>query len=180
MKIIKFKSKYYKQVNNIYKSSFPIEERYISLNKMIRNKETVLYCLIEKEMVLGIIYLIFYKDMIFILYLAVSNEIRSKGYGSYLLEWCVTKYKDRKIYLNIEEVNENEDNYIIRKRRLDFYIKNNFFITNYISKEDKENFNILSNCEEINIDEYKKLDKFVADILEEPVSDIMERDNRIS
>lgn len=172
MKIVKFKSKYYKQVNNIYRNSFPPEERYISLNKMLTSKETELYCLVENETVLGIIYLIFYKDMIFILYLAMSNEIRSKGYGSYLLKWCVTKYKDRKIYLNIEEVKENANDYITRKRRLEFYLKNNFFITNYISKEDKENFNILANCEKININEYKKLDKFVAEILEDPVSDI--------
>lgn len=98
-KIIKFKYKYYKQVNNIYKSSFPIEERYLSLNKMVKNKETALYCLVENETVLGIIYLIFYKDMVFILYLAVSNEIRSNGYGSYLLKWCLGKYNDKKFIL---------------------------------------------------------------------------------
>lgn len=177
MKIIKFKSKYYKQVNNIYKSSFPIEERYVSLNKMIRSKETALYCLIEKETVLGIIYLIFYKDMVFILYLAVRNEIRSKGCGSYLLKWCLSKYNDKKIYLNIEEVKADADDYIIRKRRLDFYLKNQFFVTNYISKENKENFNILSNYEKMDINEYKELDKFVAKVLEEPISDI-EKINR--
>lgn len=49
MKVIKFNKKYYKIVNSIYKKSFPKEERYISLNKMIKTKDTELYCLVDKE-----------------------------------------------------------------------------------------------------------------------------------
>ena len=74
MKIIKYESIYYEQVNEIYGKSFPQEERYITLEEMVQSKNTELYCLIEDTQVLGIIYLIFYKDMIFILYLAVSSE----------------------------------------------------------------------------------------------------------
>ena len=112
--------------------------------------------------------------MIFILYLAVNIESRSKGYGSYLLKWCLQKYKDKKIYLNIEEVKESVKDYETRKKRLKFYQNNGFYITNYISKEDIENFNILSNSLEIDINEYKILDRVVAKILDEPISNIVE------
>ena len=57
---------------------------------------------------------------------------------------------------------------------LKFLFKNGFFITKYISKEKFENFNILSNNLEIDINRYKILDKVVAEILDEPVSNIME------
>lgn len=174
MEVVKYKKIYYKQVNQIYEKSFPLQERYINLNKMIKSSNTELYCLIDKEIVLGFIYLIYYKDMIFLLYLAINTEIRSKGYGSYLLKWCLRKYKDKKIYLNIEEVKEDFEDYEIRKRRLDFYLKNGFFLTKYISKEEFENFNILSNNLEIDINRYKILDKVVAEILDEPVSNILE------
>lgn len=174
MEVVKYKKIYYKQVNQIYEKSFPLQERYINLNKMIKSSNTKLYCLIDKEIVLGFIYLIYYKDMIFLLYLAINTEIRSKGYGSYLLKWCLRKYKDKKIYLNIEEVKEDFEDYEIRKRRLDFYLKNGFFLTKYISKEEFENFNILSNNLEIDINRYKILDKVVAEILDEPVSNILE------
>lgn len=50
-------------------------------------RENIITQIVWKIIVLGIIYLIHYKDMIFILYLAVNEEIRSKGYGSYLLKW---------------------------------------------------------------------------------------------
>ena len=78
MNVLKYKKIYYKQVNEIYNISFPKEERYISLDEMINKANTELYCLIDGDLVLGFIYLIFYKDMIFILYLAVNSKIRSK------------------------------------------------------------------------------------------------------
>lgn len=174
MKVVKYTKKLYTQVNEIYEKSFPLEERYISLSKLIASNNTELYCLVDNEIVLGIIYLIYYKDMVFILYLAVNTEVRSKGYGSYLLKWFLEKYGNRKIYLNIEEVKEDCEDYEIRKRRLNFYLKNGFFITNYISKEESGNFNILSNNIEIDINEYKILDKIVAEILDEPISNIVE------
>ena len=90
------------------------------------------------------------------------------------MKWCLQKYRDKKIYLNIEEVKENAKDYETRKKRLKFYQNNGFYITNYISKEDIENFNILSNSQEIDINEYKKLDRFIATILDEPISNIVE------
>ncbi|MBO5349049.1 MAG: GNAT family N-acetyltransferase [Clostridia bacterium] len=175
MEIVKYEPIYYTQVNDIYEKSFPQEEKYITLDKMIQSQGSELYCLVDNEIVLGIMYLIFYKDMIFILYLAVNTEKRSKGYGSYLLKWCLEKYGDKKIYLNIEEVKKEFKDYETRKKRLDFYLKNGFFITNYISKEELENFNILSNSLEIDINQYKILDKVVAKILDEPISNIVKR-----
>lgn len=172
MKIIKFNRKYYKQVNDIYKNSFPKEERYISLNKMLMTKDTKLYCLVNQEEVYGIIYLIEYHQMIFILYLAINTKIRSKGYGSYILKWCLDTYKE----LNIEEVNESKIDYEIRKKRQNFYLKNGFFDTDYMSIEDTQNFNILCNHKEINIENYKALDKFVAKVLNEPISNIIKKE----
>lgn len=111
--------------------------------------------------------------MIFILYLAVNTDNRSNGFGSYILKWCLNKYMDKDIYLNIDEVKEDANDYEVRLKRLNFYLKNDFFITSYISKEENESFNILSNKKEIDIEQYKELDKFVASILEEPISNIV-------
>ena len=176
MKIVKFEQKYYNQVSEIYEKSFPIEERYITLDKMIKQEDTELYCLVNEEDVLGFVYLIFYENMIFILYLAVKTDNRSKGYGSYILKWCLNKYMDKKIYLNIEEVKKDVKDYETRLKRLKFYLKNDFFITSYMSKEETESFNILSNNKEIDIEQYKELDKFVASILDEPISNIVKVD----
>lgn len=177
MKIVKFKQEYYNQIFEIYEKSFPIEERYITLDKMIKQENTELYCLVNEEDIVGFVYLIFYQNMIFILYLAVNAYNRSNGYGSYILKWCLNKYMDKKIYLNIEEVKKDVKDYETRLKRLKFYLKNDFFITSYISKEKTESFNILSNNKEIDIEHYKELDKYVAKILEEPISNIVKVDS---
>ena len=83
---------------------------------------------------------------------------------------------DKKIYLNIEEVKKDIKDYEKRLKRLKFYLKNDFFITSYMSKEETESFNILSSNKEIDIEQYKELDKYVAKILEEPVSNIVKVD----
>lgn len=181
MKVIKFRNKFYKQTNDIYIKSFPKEERYLSLNNMIKADSTDLYCLVENESVYGIIYLIENKSSIFILYLAINTDNRSKGYGSYLLKWCLNKYKDKKIFLNIEELNEEKSDLKIRKKRLDFYLRNGFYLTNIMSKDDKENFHVLSNQKNVNLDEYIELDNFVAKVLNETISNIVEIDlNKIN
>lgn len=53
-----------------------------------------------------------------------------------------------------------------------------FFISSYISKEETESFNILSNNKDIDIEQYKELDKFIASVLEEPISNIVEVDSK--
>ena len=178
MKIVKFKPEYYNQVYEIYEKSFPIEERYITLDKMIKKENTELYCLVDKEAIFGFVYLLFYQNMVFILYLAVNPDNCSKGYGSYILKWCLHKYKDKNIYLNIEEVKKDVKDYETRLKRLKFYLKNDFFISSYISKEETESFNILSNNKDIDIEQYKELDKFIASVLEEPISNIVEVDSK--
>lgn len=46
-------------------------------------------------------------------------------------------------------------------------------MTDYISEEDMQNFNILCNNKIVKIEDYMELDKFVAQILNEPVSNIV-------
>ena len=176
MEVIKFKNKFYKQVNDIYKKSFPKEERYLSLNRMIKADNTELYCLFENENIYGITYLIKKQTSVFILYLAINSSNRSKGYGSYLLKWCLNEFKDKKIFLNIEEINEEKLDIEIRKKRLDFYLRNGFYLTNIMSNDNKENFHVLSSQKDVNIDEYIELDNFVAEVLHEDISNIVEID----
>lgn len=96
--------------------------------------------------------------MAFILYLAVDEYVRNKGYGSYLLNWFTEQEKDKEIFLNIDELNSKYKDNEIRKKRLKFYKKNKFYITNYLSIEECGNFNILSNKNNFNLNEYIKLD----------------------
>ncbi len=175
MKIEKYKEEYFNQINKIFVESFPVDERYKSMGEFVINvkkDEAELYCLLEEKEVQGFMYLIKLKNMVFILYLAIDKNKRSSGYGSYMLNWCLDKYSDQKIYLNIEEVNEKFDDYEIRKKRLKFYLKNKLYLLDYMSIEEDVCFNILSNQEHFDINEYELLDKLVAKVVNDKPSKI--------
>lgn len=162
--IRKFEIKDYKKIKKIYKSSFSKEEQFpffILIFNILRKNSNLFVFEIEKEIV-GFIHLIYYKNTIFILYLAINQDYRNNGYGSTLLNWCTNNYSDKAIFLNIDEVNNKFSDYEYRKKRLDFYLKNNFYLSKYLGIEKYNNFNILSTIKNFNIDEYKELDKKIS------------------
>lgn len=162
--IEKFRMKYYQKFRKIYINSFPRNERFpifLLLFNVYRNNSE-LYVLLEDDNLCGFIYLINYKNMTFILYLAVREEDRNKGYGSYILKWCLKEKKGKNIYLNIEEVNKKLNDYLIRKKRLEFYLSNGVYLTDYLSSEPSSNFNILSTSKKIDVYEYRELDKKIS------------------
>lgn len=101
----------------------------------------------------GFSYVVENDDLVFILYLAVNDEVRSRGYGSRILECVRDKAGERPIVLDIEPLDPNAENYEQRKRRLAFYEKNGYFNTGLILREGKEKYSILSTVE--NLDEKK-------------------------
>ncbi len=175
-KIERFKMKYLNKVKKIYRDSFPEQER-ASFNLLIFNliRKCELYVLLDNNEISGFIYLINYKTMVFILYLAIDSLKRGKGYGAYILNWCKEYKKDKTIYLNIDEIDNKFEDNNIREKRLKFYQKNGFILTNYMSVEKKCNFNIMSTEDTFNIEEYKELDKRVAKLLLDSKSSIEKR-----
>lgn len=164
IRIDKLKIKYFNDIKKIYNNSFPRKERFpliILLLNIIR-KNSEMFVLLDNNMVCAFIYCINYGNMTFILYLAVDPEKRNNGYGSYLLNWILEKKKNNKIFLNIDKIDDNYEDSDIRKKRLDFYINNHFYITNYLSVERCSNFHILSTDKKFEVNEYIKLDKQIS------------------
>lgn len=166
MKVIKYDNKYYQSIKNIYENTFPKNERFLTLEEMLKKKDTELNCLILDEDVLGFIYTIKYKKSIYILYLAIDSKYRSNGYGSQLLKWCTNNYKDCGLFLNIEELNPQKKDYSIREKRFKFYQKNGFYLSNIMTTDGIENFHVLSNQKNVDLDEYTELFQFHAKLLD--------------
>lgn len=174
--IRKFKIKDWKNIKKLYINSFQKEERFsfLLLYFNILRKNSKLYILEVNNQTTGFIDAIYYKNMIFILYLAIDKKKRNLGYGSKLLKWFLNENKDKNIYLNIDEVDTSFSDYKLRKKRLDFYLNNNFHLTDYLSIEDGGNFNIMvTNNFELN--NYIELDKKVSKWYFNKISEIQKK-----
>ena len=83
-------------------------------------------------------------EAVFILYLAVNDQIRSRGYGSQILNWAKEHYRNRCITLNVEPIDEQAPNSEQRRRRMEFYRRNGITDTGYIFHEGSDTYSVLS------------------------------------
>lgn len=95
--------------------------------------------------------------MTFVLYLAVNNQVQSKGYGSAILETLKEKFSGTNITLNIERLDPSADNYEQRVKRLKFYKKNGFYDTDYTITDRGETFLTLTTSPSFSVEVFKKV-----------------------
>lgn len=68
------------------------------------------------------------------MFFAVDEALRSKGYGSLILQQLKNKYPDKKIIISIEPCDDNASDIDLRKRRKSFYMRNGYNETGYTMK----------------------------------------------
>lgn len=158
---IKNNKEYSKKVEKLYNEAFPKEERIpIWLLKLLaRKNKAKFYSIYDKEKFVGLIYNIYYKDIVFIFYLAIDGELRGQGYGRKVLELVKQEYSNSRIILCIEQIEKNSNNYEQRMKRKEFYIKNEFKDANYTIKERNVKYDMLYHNENVSLQEFTKLMK---------------------
>ena len=150
-----------KKVIKLYNEAFPKDERIpIWLLKMLaRKNKAKFYGIYDNEKFVGLVYNIFYKDIVFVFYLAIDKATRGQGYGTKVLDSIKEKYKNYRIILCIEPVDENSDNYEQRVKRKNFYLKNGFEDSNYTIKERNIIYEMLYYNENVTSQEFQELMK---------------------
>ena len=105
----------------------------------------------------GILYTIENSKYTFVLYLAINDKIRSKGYGSQILGW-LKDHTPKIIVLNVESVNQFSTNVQQREKRIAFYQRNGIADTGYTFADRNERYSVLaSDCEHFNALEYERM-----------------------
>lgn len=119
---------YYKKIKRLYKNAFPISERapFWFLISKSRKENVDFWALFDKQKFIGLIYVVNFSDLSYIFYFAILDSERGKGYGSKVLEVIKDKYLNRRIFLAIEQLDKNSENYEERVKRKQFYMKNGF------------------------------------------------------
>ncbi len=137
---ISSQDKNYARVIDLFFEAFPKVQSLPPwvMKYRMRNGKPGFNILYEQKTWVGFIYIKKYKDIVFVKFLAVSEQLRSGGYGSKIMDAMKNKYSGQRIVLNIEELDKNEDNYQQRVKRKGFYQKNGFYSTGYLVKEPAE------------------------------------------
>lgn len=116
------------KIEPLYISAFPPEERPPEemFFSNAEKKDNELFAVYEGEEFIGFTDLLFYKDLCYLFFLAVTPESRNKGFGSKIIQEIFKMYSDKNFVLCYDEVDDKYPDNSIRIRRRDFYYRNGF------------------------------------------------------
>lgn len=151
--------KEYNKIRDLMLTSFPKNERYPMwlLSLLSKRKCIDFSAFYDNENFCGLTYSISNDKMTFLLYLAVNNEVRSKGYGSEILSCLKNSVPENTIVFNVEKPNINADNNEQRIKRINFYLKNGFQTTNYELVEGNDIYSVLASDKNFSLEDYKNI-----------------------
>lgn len=123
-----------KKVKQMYINSFPKEERmpFFFMVLMSKMDYTDFWAFYDKDILCGFVYMAIVDDILFIMFFAVDENFRSKGYGSHILAKLESLYPNHKIIVTIEKCDEDAPNLEQRVRRKKFYLHNGYLDTGYL------------------------------------------------
>lgn len=148
----------YEQIIEIYKSSFPKVERFpvwlLRIISHLRGINSIAFY--DGNNLCGFSYFLVNEKTVFILFLAVNDKIRSKGYGSQIIRWIKDNYPNREIFLDAEKPDENAGNNHQRMKRIEFYQRNGIYRTDHSFTYDNVTYEILCTDKNFSEEEYNE------------------------
>lgn len=139
------------QIKEIYETSFPKSEKFPFwiLKQCNKENNVRLDAIIDHDTdkIIGIRFLIFYDDIVYLMYVAIDKKYRNKGFGSLVLRDLVLRQADTSVLLCIEKpsICEKEN---IKVRRKDFYLRNGFYETGCFIEDSDVEYEFLSSSKE--------------------------------
>ncbi len=150
---------HYRRVRDLLLRAFPPEERapmpLLALNAFRRPVRLLAFY--DGEVFAGFLNACFTERMVYALFLAVNDEVRSRGYGSRILTWLKEQAGPRPIALEVEPLEDAAPNREQRESRMRFYERNGFCDTGYLSIDGKCTYTVLSTApeEEFTVDDLR-------------------------
>ena len=114
-------------VRALYDSSFPDDERIPwKMLLKLQNENRLLHVFYMEHTLAAFTCLFLYRDIAYLSYLTVSEDMMNHGIGSAVLEHIKAALPQHRIVIDIEELNKDSDNYEERLRRRNFYLRCGF------------------------------------------------------
>lgn len=122
LKIITQKSEF-DAVERIYNEAFPDNERapIKMLTKRARQGKADFLGIYDGEKIVGMCYVVCCRDLAYLFYIAVEKSLRGKGFGTEAIAALLEKYRGKRFFLALEQLDKTADNYTQRVKRHEFY-----------------------------------------------------------
>lgn len=147
----------YAEIRKLIGRAFPKNEQFpMWLLRILAIRKSVDFlAYYDNDSFCGISYTVNSDDLVFVLYLAVNDKIRSKGYGSQMIQYIKQMHPNKVVALNIEPLDPTAENYAQRIKRFEFYKKNDFVDTHCKIIDSGEGYQILSTADRFPLEAYK-------------------------
>ena len=148
-----------REIRNLYFTAFPKYEQmpWWLLRLLTVPRGAALTGYYDKTAFCGFTYTAATEQMLFVMFFAVEENLRGKGYGSAVLELLKQNNPGKTILLNVELPDETASNYAQRMQRFRFYEKNGFYDTGWNIDEVGGTFRVLATRREIRPRAYQKV-----------------------
>lgn len=166
--------KEYREIKELYKRSFPKEER-APFWLMMRNAKKAngdFLVAFDDDLFVGFAYIISNESLAYLFYLAVNDKLRAKGYGSMILSELKERYRNKNLFLALEDDDKSAPNYEQRKKRRKFYEKNGFSPIPCRMKEASVIYDVMSIGGMVTAKEYDRLITSWAGVLIKKIVDL--------
>lgn len=147
------------KIKKLYIKAFPKEERAPLCFLYHKNKRSNIEfsAVMDDNHFIGLTFTTETKDIISLMFFAIQGTERGKGYGSLVLKAIQEKYADKRVFINIEPLDETAPNYEQRVKRKEFYEKNGFSSMGYTVKEAGVTYEMMTFGGEITKEEYTQV-----------------------
>ncbi len=110
-------------IRALYREAFPPEEQapFWLLMRKTTLPMTDFWAFYEQETWVGFAYVIQNETLAYLFYLAIAPEQRGKGYGHQAMVCLKEQYASKTLFLSLETLDEQAENYEQRKKRHTFY-----------------------------------------------------------
>ena len=131
-------------VQRLYERAFPFNERK-PLGPLLRDKtgRSQVLSFFDGEVFCGFACLLNDEDITHIIYFAIDEDLRGKGYGSLALELTERQFPQNRFIVDIEADDPSAGNEFQRQKRRAFYLKNGYVPSEVRYRWQDENYEVL-------------------------------------
>lgn len=146
-------------IKSLYIEAFPKCERapFFFIKQRAKDLRGECWNIEENGHFIGMAYVIGNSKLAYLFYFAISKEMRGKGYGSRALSLIMDKYKNKKLFLALEDWKEDCDNKLQRIKRHEFYENCGLIDLPYKLREVNMVYSVMGTKREVGTDNFRQL-----------------------